>query len=81
MLHMLNLSVFYFYDVFVASFIYVLIIAVSFIVLLVNKSQSSRPHTHMYLHSINSIPELRPFRRKCWLRSNEIVIFAIAKHF
>ena len=45
LLRMLNLSVFHFCDVFAASFIYVLIIAVSFIVLLVNKSQSSL-HTH-----------------------------------
>ena len=41
LLRMLNLSIFHFRDVFVASFIYVLIIVVSFIVLLVNKSQSS----------------------------------------
>ena len=38
---MLNLSVLYFYDVFVASFVYVLIIVVSFIVLIMNKSRSS----------------------------------------
>ena len=38
LLRMLNLSVFDFCDVVVASFIFVLIIAVSFIVLLVNKS-------------------------------------------
>ena len=35
-------------------------------------------HTHMHLHSISSIPELRPFRRKCWLRSREIVISTMA---
>ena len=33
---------------------------------------------HMHIHDINSIPEFRPFRRKCWLRSCEIVIFAMA---
>ena len=38
---MLNLSVFHFRDVFMASFIYVLIIMVLFIILLVNKSRSS----------------------------------------
>ena len=42
LLGMLNLSVFYFCDVFMASFIYVSIIVVSFTVLLVNKSL----HTH-----------------------------------
>ena len=41
LLRMLNLFVFHFCDVFVASFIYVLIIVVSFIVLVVNKSRSS----------------------------------------
>ena len=35
-------------------------------------------HTHMHIHDINSIPEFRPFRRKCWLRSREIVISAMA---
>ena len=45
LLRMLNLSIFHFCDVFVASFIYVLIIEVSFIVLIVNKSRSSL-HTH-----------------------------------
>ena len=49
LLRMLNLFVFHFYDVFVASFIYVLIITVSFIVLLVNKSQSSlRTHSRAF---------------------------------
>ena len=46
LLCMLNLSIFRSRDVFVASFIFVLIIAVSFIVLLVNKSQLS-----LYTHS------------------------------
>ena len=41
LLRMLNLSVFYFFDVSVAPFIYVLIIVLSFIVLFVNKSRSS----------------------------------------
>ena len=41
LLRMLNLSVFHFCDVFVASFIYVLIIVLSFIILFMNKSQSS----------------------------------------
>ena len=35
-------------------------------------------HTHMHCHDINSMPEFRPFRRKCWLRSREIVISAMA---
>ena len=35
-------------------------------------------HTHMHFHDINSMPEFRPFRRKCWLRSREIVISAMA---
>ena len=35
-------------------------------------------HIHVHLHSISSIPELRPFRRKCWLRSREIIISAMA---
>ena len=35
-------------------------------------------HTHVHLHSISSIPELCPSRRKCWLRSREIVISAMA---
>ena len=35
-------------------------------------------HTHVHLHSISSISELYPFRRKCWLRSREIVISAMA---
>ena len=35
-------------------------------------------HTHVHLHNISSKPELRPFRRKCWLRSREIVISAMA---
>ena len=47
LLRMLNLSILHFCDVFVAFFIYVLIIAVSFIVLLVNKSQSFL-HTHSH---------------------------------
>ena len=74
---MLYLSVFYFCDVFVASFIYVFIIVVSFIVLLVNKIRRLSAHTHVHLHNISSIPKLRPFRRKCWLRSREIVISAM----
>ena len=37
-------------------------------------------HTHMHIHDINSIPEFCPFRRKCWLRSREIVISAMASH-
>ena len=78
LLRMLNLSILHFCDVFVASFIYVLIFLVSFIVLFVNKSQLSFTHTHVHLHNISSIPELRPFRRKCWLRSREIVISAMA---
>ena len=46
---MLNLSVFHFCDVFVTSFIYVLIIVVSFIVLFVNKSRSSlRTHSRAF---------------------------------
>ena len=44
-IRMLNLSVFHFCDVFVAYFIYVLIIMVLFIIWLVNKSRSSF-HTH-----------------------------------
>ena len=49
LLRMLNLSVFYFCDVFVASFIYVLIIMVLFIILLVNKSRSSfRTHSRAF---------------------------------
>ena len=35
-------------------------------------------HTHMHFHDINSIPEFRPCRRKCWLCSREIVISAMA---
>ena len=35
-------------------------------------------HTHMHIHDINSMPEFRPFRRKCWLRSREIIISAMA---
>ena len=35
-------------------------------------------HTHMHFHDINSMPEFRPFRRKCWLRSREIIISAMA---
>ena len=35
-------------------------------------------HTHVHLHGISSILELHPFRRKCWLRSREIIISAIA---
>ena len=48
LLRMTNLSVFHFCDVFVASFIYVLLIVLSFIVLLVNKSQLSFAHTHVH---------------------------------
>ena len=36
-------------------------------------------HTHVHLHNISSIPELCPSRRKCWLRSREIVISAMAR--
>ena len=35
-------------------------------------------HTHMHFHDINSILEFCPFRRKCWLRSREIVISVMA---
>ena len=35
-------------------------------------------HTHMHFHDINSMPEFCLFRRKYWLRSREIVIFAMA---
>ena len=35
-------------------------------------------HIHKHFHDINSIPEFRPFRRKYWLRSREIVISAMA---
>ena len=35
-------------------------------------------HTYMHFHDINSMPEFHPFRRKCWLRSREIVISAMA---
>ena len=35
-------------------------------------------HTHMHFHDINSRPEFRPVRRKCWLRSREIIISAMA---
>ena len=35
-------------------------------------------HTHMHFHVINSMPEFHPFRRKCWLHSREIIIFAMA---
>ena len=45
-------------------------------VLLVNKSRSSL-HTYVHLHNISSTPELRLFRMKCWLRSREIIIFAM----
>ena len=48
LLCMLNLHVFHFCDVFVAFFIYVFIIVLSFIVLLVNKSQLS--FAHIYVH-------------------------------
>ena len=79
---MLNLSVFHFCDVFVASFIYVLII-----VMFIYGSDYewgwkrfaySSVHTYVHLHSISSIPELRPFRKKCCLRSCEIIISAVA---
>ena len=36
---------------------------------------------HTYSHAfndINSTPEFRPFRRKCWLRSREIIISTMA---
>ena len=66
---------FSFCDIFVASFIYVLIIVVSFTVCLWIGVST---HTHVHLHNISSVPELRPFRRKCWLRSREIVISAMA---
>ena len=49
LLRILNLSVSHFCDEFVASFIYVLIIVVSFIVLIVNKSRSSlREHSRAF---------------------------------
>ena len=35
-------------------------------------------HTHMHFDNINSMPEFRPFRRKCWLRSREIIISAMS---
>ena len=35
-------------------------------------------HTHMHFHDINSMPEFHPFRRKCWLRSREIIISVMA---
>ena len=35
-------------------------------------------HTHMDFHDINSMLEFRPFKRKCWLRSCEIMISAMA---
>ena len=35
-------------------------------------------HTHVHLHTIISILELRPFRKKCWLRSREIIISVMA---
>ena len=35
-------------------------------------------HTHVHLHSISFIFELHLFRRKCWLRSREIIISAMA---
>ena len=65
LLRMLNLSVFYFCDVFVASFIYVLIIMVLFIILLVNKSRSSL-RTHLRAHSF-------PTRRSSDLVPNGLV--------
>ena len=50
LLRMLNLSVSDFCDVFVTSFIYVLIVVVSFIVLIVNKSRSSlRTHSRAFV--------------------------------
>ena len=39
---------------------------------------NSFAHTHMHFHDINSMLEFRPFRRKCWLRSREIVISVMA---
>ena len=49
LLRMLNLSVFHFCDVFVASFIYVLLIVLSFIALFMNKSRSSlRTHSRAF---------------------------------
>ena len=66
---------FSFCDIFVASFIYFNNCGVIFC-LLVNKSLS---HTlTCILHKISSIPELCPFRRKCWLRSREIIISTMA---
>ena len=36
-------------------------------------------HTlNMHIHDINSIPEFRPCRRKCWLHSHEKIIFTMA---
>ena len=75
---MLNLSVLYFCDVFVAFFVYVWIIVVLFIVCLWIRVSRLSTHTHVHLHNISSISELRPFRGKCWLRSREIVISAMA---
>ena len=66
---------FSFCDIFMASFICALIIVVSFTVCLWIRVFT---HTHVHLHNISSEPELRPFRRKCWLRSREIVISAMA---
>ena len=43
--------------------------------LLVNKSSHTRT---CILHYISSTPEIHPFRRKCCLRSREIVISAMA---
>ena len=75
---MLNLSVLYFCDVFVASFVYVLIIVVLFTVYLWIRVGRLSAHTHIHLHSISFVLELCLFRKKCWLRFREIIISAMA---
>ena len=72
--HMLSSMLFRMLDLFVFHFV----ICLWYFILSCLNNCDLFAHTHVYLHNISSIPELRPFRRKCWLRSREIVIPAMA---
>ena len=76
--HMLNLSVFILWFIYGILFCYIWIFVVPFLVWLWIRVSCLFAHTHANLHNINSLPELRPFRRKCWLCSHEIIISAMA---
>ena len=78
LLRMLNLSVFILYLFMAFYFVIFEYLWFHFLFWLWIRVGRLSTHTHVHLHNISSIPELHPFRRKCWLCSCEIIIFAMA---